>query len=136
MKEQQHRPDQENITESIDVEEFMAKYDRESDYARYSSYSKWIVVINAISFSLFSFTPPLVFRCPSSKRDTFLYDGFGLLYPLRNPGPEGVFTNAVTLIAVSMPLYVVIFYKDLVMQAAPVDRIRSHWDFFKRAPVA
>ena len=96
MKEQQHRPDQENITESIDVEEFMAKYDRESDYARYSSYSKWIVVIIAISFSLFQ-----LYTAAFGVLDAHLQRAVHLslrwlwstcFIPCANPGPEGVFT--------------------------------------------
>ena len=133
MKEQQHRPDQENITESIDVEEFMAKYDRESDYARYSSYSKWIVVIIAISFSLFQlYTAAFGVLDAHLQRAVHLSFAMALvylLYPLRKSWARGRIhpvDAVITLIAVGMPLYVVIFYKDLVMRAAlptPVDTV-------------
>ena len=115
MKEQQHRPDQENITESIDVEEFMAKYDRESDYARYSSYSKWIVVIIAISFSLFQlYTAAFGVLDAHLQRAVHLSFAMALvylLYPCANLG-QSVFTvDAVITLIVGMPLYVVIFIR-------------------------
>ena len=43
--------------ENINVEEFMARYDRESDYRRFRGFGKWVVALLAISFSCFSFTP-------------------------------------------------------------------------------
>ena len=123
MKEQQHRPDQENITESIDVEEFMAKYDRESDYARYSSYSKWIVVIIAISFSLFQlYTAAFGVLDAHLQRAVHLSFAMALvylLYPLRKSWARGRI-HPVDAVITRSPLHAficAIFYKDLVMRA-------------------
>ena len=37
----------------VNIEEIMARYDRESDYRRFGGYGKWAVALLAISFSLF-----------------------------------------------------------------------------------
>jgi len=121
VKEQQHRPDHENIN----IEEFMAQYDRESDFVRYKSFSKWVVAIIAISFSLFQlYTATFGVFDAHIQRAVHLSFAMALvylLYPTRKSWSNGRIHPVdaiVTLIAVAMPLYVVIFYKDLVMRAA------------------
>ena len=46
-----HSPD---VThDEVNIDEFMAKYDTESDFRRFDGLFKWVVAIIAISFSLF-----------------------------------------------------------------------------------
>lgn len=112
------------VKDELDVEEFMAKYDRESDFRRYSGLGKWVVAVIAISFSLFQIYTALfgVFDAHIQRAVhlSFAMALVFLLYPSRKSwSREHLHTidAILAVIAVAMPLYVVILYKELVMRA-------------------
>lgn len=129
MKEQEHRSEH----HSLNLKEFMAQYDRESDYVRYKGVSRWVVAVIAICFSLFQiYTATFGVFDAHIQRAVHLSFAMALvflLFPMRKSwSGDGIHpVDAVmALIAVAMPLYVVIFYKDLVMRAAlstPLDTL-------------
>lgn len=119
--------------EQINIDEFMAKYDRESDFRRYSGIGKWVVAIIAISFSLFQLYTA-IFGVLDAHLQRAVHLSFALalvylLYPSRKAWSRDKlhWIDAVlTIIATAMPLYIVVFYKDLVMRAGiatPIDMV-------------
>ncbi len=120
-------PAQENILageESVDLDKFMAQYDLESNYRRYDGLWKWIVSIIAISFSLFQvYTGMFGVFDDHIQRAIHLSFAMALvfiLYPSRKSWPRDSMhpVDAVlAVIAAAMPLYVVLFYQQLVYRS-------------------
>lgn len=110
--------------EKLDIEKFMAQYDTESNYRRYDGLWKWIVSIIAISFSLFQVYTGL-FGAFDAHIQRAIHLAFAMalvfiLYPSRKSWPRNKMhplDAVLAVIAVAMPLYVVVFYNDLVYRA-------------------
>jgi TRAP transporter 4TM/12TM fusion protein len=117
--------------ENINVEEFMARYDRESDYRRFRGFGKWVVALLAISFSLFQlYTAAFGVLDAHLQRAVHLAFAMSLvflLYPSRKSWSREHLhwiDGVLAVIATALPLYIVVFYKDLVLRAGmatPVD---------------
>ena len=110
--------------ENINVEEFMARYDRESDYRRFRGFGKWVVALLAISFSLFQlYTAAFGVLDAHLQRAVHLAFAMSLvflLYPSRKSWSREHLhwiDGVLAVIATALPLYIVVFYKDLVLRA-------------------
>ncbi len=110
--------------EQINMEEFMAKYDRESDFRRFDGLFKWLVAIIAISFSLFQIYTgmrgSLDAHLQRAVHLSFAMALVFLLYPARKSWSRAnlhPLDAILTVIAVALPLYVVVFYQDLVLRS-------------------
>lgn len=118
------KPDINPVKDELNVEEFMAKYDRESDFRRYSGLWKWVVALIAISFSLFQLYTAL-FGVFDAHIQRAIHLSFAmalvfLLYPSRKSWSREtlhMIDAVLAVVAVAMPLYVVILYKELVLRA-------------------
>lgn len=112
---------------NLNMQEFMAKYDRESDYRRLSGASGVAVAVLAVAFSLFQlYTAIFGVLDAQIQRAVHLSFGLGLVY-LLYPSRKGWsrsrlhwFDMLLALLALASPLYIITFYKDLVMRAGIV----------------
>ena len=112
------------VDNQINVDEFMAKYDRESDYRRLSGSSGIAVAVLATIFSLFQLYTAF-FGVLDAQIQRAIHLSFGLalvyiLYPTRKSWSRSRvhwFDLLLAILSVAAPLYIVIFYKDLVMRA-------------------
>ncbi len=108
----------------INVDEFMAKYDRESDYRRLSGSSGMAVAVLATVFSLFQLYTAF-FGVLDAQIQRAIHLSFGLalvyiLYPTKKSWSRSRvhwFDLLLAILSVAAPLYVVICYQDLVMRA-------------------
>lgn len=108
----------------MNLDEFMAKYDRESDFRRYEGKWKWVVACIAISFSIFQLYTAL-HGVLDAHLQRAIHLSFAmalvyLLYPSRKAWSREHlhWVDAVlTVVAAALPLYVVVFYQDLVLRA-------------------
>lgn len=112
------------VRDEINVEEFMAQYDRESDFRRISGLGKWLVAVIAISFSLFqiytAFFGAFDAHIQRAVHLSFAMALVFLLYPSRKTWSREhlhLIDAILAVISVAMPLYVVFLYKELVMRA-------------------
>ncbi len=117
-----HSPD---VThDEVNIDEFMAKYDTESDFRRFDGLFKWVVAIIAISFSLFQVYTGLMGSLDAHLQRavhlSFAMALVYLLYPTRKSWsrkhlhPLDAF---LAIVATALPLYIVIFYQDLVLRS-------------------
>lgn len=123
----------EHELDQVNIDEFMAKYDPESDFRRYEGLFKWVVAIIAISFSLFQIYTgirgSLDAHLQRAVHLSFAMALVFLLYPTRKSWSREhlhPIDAVLALIATALPLYIVVFYKDLVLRAGmptPVDVI-------------
>ncbi len=113
--------------DNINMDEFLAKYDRESDYRRLDGLSGIAVAVIAVVFSLFQLYTA-IFGVLDAQIQRAVHLSFGLalvylLYPTRKSWSRSRlhwFDVLLAVVAVAAPLYIVIFYKDLVMRAGIV----------------
>lgn len=114
-------------TEAVNVEELMAKYDRESDFRRLTGLISRVVAAIAIAFSVFQlYTANFGVLDAQLQRAVHLSFALALvylLYPTRRSWPrhrlhwiDAVFA----VLAASTPLYIVHFYDQLVMRAGAI----------------
>jgi len=110
--------------ETMDLDEFMGKYDPESNYRRYDGLWKWIVSIIAISFSLFQIYTGIYGTFDAHiQRAIHLSFAMALvfiLYPSRKSWPRNKMhpiDAVLAVISVAMPVYVVVFYQELVYRS-------------------
>ena len=109
---------------NINMDEFLAKYDRESDYRRLTGTSGIAVAILATVFSLFQLYTAF-FGVLDAQIQRAIHLSFGLalvylLYPTRKGWSRSRlhwFDLLLALLSVAAPLYIVIYYKDLVLRA-------------------
>lgn len=114
-------------TQEMDVEEYLAKVDRESSYRRLSGKPALTVGAIAVAFSLFQLYTAL-FGVLDAAIQRAVHLSFGLLlvfllYPTgRRSDRRRIrwWDVAVALIAAGMPVYIIVFYKDLVNRAGLV----------------
>lgn len=115
----------------VNIDELMARYDRESDYRRFGGYGKWVVAFLAISFSLFQlYTAAFGVLDAHLQRAVHLAFAMSLvflLYPSRKSWSREhlhPIDAVLAVVATALPLYIVVFYKDLVLRAGmatPID---------------
>lgn len=113
-----------DIKEEIDMQKFLAQYDRESDFRIFEGPVRWIVGLIAISFSLFQLYTA-IFGSLDAHLQRAVHLSFAmalvfLLFPSRkNWSREHLHWIDVILavIAALMPLYIVVFYPELVLRA-------------------
>jgi TRAP transporter 4TM/12TM fusion protein len=113
--------------EDINLQQFMAKYDRESDFRIFAGPVRWIVGLIAISFSLFQLYTA-IFGSLDAHLQRAVHLSFAmalvfLLFPSRkNWSREHLHWIDVVLavVAAAMPLYIVVNYKELVLRAGLV----------------
>jgi len=108
----------------VNIDELLARYDRESDYRRFGGFGKWVVALIAISFSLFQlYTAAFGVLDAHLQRAVHLAFAMSLvflLYPSRKSWSREHlhWIDAIlAVVATAMPLYIVIFYKELVYRA-------------------
>ncbi len=108
----------------VNIDELLARYDRESDYRRFGGYGKWVVALIAISFSLFQlYTAAFGVLDAHLQRAVHLAFAMALvflLYPSRKSWSREHlhWIDAIlAVVATAMPLYIVVFYKELVYRA-------------------
>lgn len=113
--------------DSVNIDELKAKYDKEADYRRHSGVWKALVAFIAISFSLFHIYTGL-FGVFDAHIQRAIHLSFAmalvfLLYPSRKRwSRESMHPIDVVLAvtAAAIPLYIVVFYHDLVYRAGIV----------------
>ncbi|ABO51713.1 TRAP transporter, 4TM/12TM fusion protein [Desulforamulus reducens MI-1] len=113
--------------DNLNLEEFMAKYDKESDYRRLKGSIGLAVTVLAIVFSLFQLYTA-VYGVLDAQIQRAIHLSFGLalvylLYPARKSWSRSKlhwFDVLMAVAAVTTPLYIVISYKELVMRAGIV----------------
>lgn len=120
-------PDETVNNENINMRKFLAKYDRESDFRIFKGPGSKFVALIAISFSLFQlYTAFFGVLDAHLQRAAHLSFGLALVYilfPTRKSWSRKKmhwFDALLAIIATSMPLYVIVFYKDLVMRSGIV----------------
>lgn len=109
--------------DNFNMDEFMAKYDRESDYRRFIGPWALIISVIAISFSVFQLYTAIygVFDA-HIQRAIHLCFGLSLvymLYPTRKKWSrtkQHWFDVLLAVVAASTPLYIIINYQELVMR--------------------
>lgn len=123
MTDRNLKPSQENLS----MDEFMAKYDRESDFRRIGGVGGICVAVVAVAFSLFQLYTA-IFGVLDAQIQRAVHLSFGLalvylLYPARKSWSRERlhwFDVSLALLAVATPLYVIVFYQDLIMRAGIV----------------
>ncbi len=110
--------------EQLNLDEFMAKYDRESDFRRYDGLFKWVVAIIAISFSLFQVYTgiwgSLEAHLQRAVHLSFAMALVFLLYPTRKSWSREhlhLIDGILAIVAAALPLYIVFYYQDLVLRS-------------------
>ncbi|MCL6610580.1 MAG: TRAP transporter permease [Peptococcaceae bacterium] len=111
-------------TEEINVDELMAKYDRESDFRRLTGFISRVVAALAVAFSLFQlYTANFGTFDAQIQRAVHLSFALSLvylLYPARRSWPRNRlhWLDAVlAVLAAATPIYIVKFYQELVLRA-------------------
>ncbi|TZE82795.1 TRAP transporter permease [Calorimonas adulescens] len=113
--------------ETVDIQEFMSKVDRESDYRKLKGFAGRFVWALAIAFSVFQ-VYTAAFGVLDAMIQRSIHLGFGLsliflLYPARKSWPRNRlhwFDVLLSVLGAAAPAYIVIFYKDLVLRAGTV----------------
>lgn len=113
--------------ETIDVDEFLAKYDRESDYRRLTGFASRLISAIAICFSVFQLYTA-IFGVLDAQIQRAIHLSFGmvlvfLLYPTRSSWSRMKLHPIDVVLAIgaaAVPLYIVICYQDLVLRAGTV----------------
>lgn len=106
------------------MDEFLAKYDRESDYRRYNGFFRIIIAVIAISFSLFHIYTG-IFGTLDAILQRAVHLSFAmalvfLLYPARKSWSREhlhLIDGILSIVAALVPLYIMFFYQELVTRA-------------------
>ncbi|MGS0745521.1 hypothetical protein ACU70A_06155 [Syntrophomonas erecta subsp. sporosyntropha] len=112
------------VQDEVNINELLAKYDRESDYRRFGGWGKWVVALIAISFSVFQIWTAM-FGVLDAHIQRAVHLSFAmalvfLLYPSRKSwSRENLhwLDGLLAIVAAAAPLYIVVFYNDLVLRA-------------------
>lgn len=113
--------------EQINLQEFMAKYDRESDYRRLKGFLARFIAALAITFSVFQLYTA-IFGVLDAHIQRSIHLSFALalvylLYPTRRSWSRQRlhwFDALLAVVAALTPLYIVTFYQQLVLRAGTV----------------
>lgn len=120
-------PEKRSNEEIEEVEEVMVKYDKESSFQRYDGIWKWIAGFIAVSFSLFQlYTATFGVLDAHLQRAVHLSFAMALVYLLypssltRSRGKMHFLDTILAVVAAALPLYILVFYKELVLRAGIV----------------
>ncbi|WP_068141236.1 TRAP transporter permease [Limnochorda pilosa] len=110
--------------EAFDLEEVLAKYDRESAFRRLGGPVGWAIAATLIAFSLFQLYTA-AFGVFDARIQRAIHLAFGmslvyLLFPTRRGGSRTSlpwWDVLLGLAAAAIPLYLVVFYQEIVMRA-------------------
>lgn len=113
--------------EELNLKEFMAKYDKESDHRHLGGAGRIAVGALAVAFSLFQLYTG-IFGVLDAQIQRAIHLAFGLalvylLFPARKSWSRSQlhwFDCLLAILAVATPLYIVFSYQDLVMRAGIV----------------
>ena len=119
-----HNTNKEN---NLNLDEFMAKYDKESDFRRLKGPMGIAVMLLAMAFSVFQLYTAY-FGVLDAQLQRAVHLSFGLalvylLYPARKSWSRSKlhwFDALLAVAAVATPMYILIAYKELVMRAGIV----------------
>ena len=130
MSEEQYNPVVESA--SIDADELMAKYDKESSYRRLTGFPSKLVFFLCIAWSVFQLYTGLFGTFPSTLQRaphlaaamTLVY----LLYPISGKSIKPtnhipVYDYILALASVGVGLYHIIFYDDLLLRAGAFTKV-------------
>ncbi|MEG6522797.1 TRAP transporter permease [Desulfotomaculum sp. 1211_IL3151] len=112
---------------NVNLDEFMAKYDKESDFRRFRGPMGIAIMLLAMSFSVFQLYTAY-FGVLDAQLQRAVHLSFGLalvylLYPARKSWSRSKlhwFDALLAVAAVATPMYILINYKELVMRAGIV----------------
>lgn len=124
IEEINNETDDREIKEEINMQKFLAQYDRESDFRVFAGPVRWIVGLIAISFSLFQLYTA-IFGSLDAHMQRAVHLSFAmalvyLLFPSRKSWSREHLhwiDVILALIAAAMPLYIVANYHELVLRA-------------------
>ncbi|MDI6600847.1 MAG: TRAP transporter permease [Thermoanaerobacteraceae bacterium] len=113
--------------EVVDIQEFMSKVDKESDFRKLKGFAGRFVWALAIAFSVFQ-VYTAAFGVLDAMIQRSIHLGFGLaliflLYPTRKSWSRDRlhwFDVFLAILGAAAPAYIIIFYKDLVLRAGTV----------------
>jgi len=113
--------------EKVNLQEFMAKYDKESDFRRLTGIIARIIAALAISFSVFQLYTA-IFGTLDAHIQRSIHLSFALalvylLYPTRRSWSRNRlhwFDVSLALTAAATPIYIVVCYQELVLRAGTV----------------
>lgn len=118
---------------TINVEEILAKYDREATFRRLHGFWGKLIVIMCIAFSGFQLYTAALGVLPAQLQRSwhlaFALALIFLLYPASSKSPRNKmhwFDVVLALAGVAVGLYMVIFYHDIVLRAG----LPTFWDLF------
>lgn len=113
--------------EEVDIQEFMSKVDKESDYRKLKGFAGRFVWALAIAFSVFQIYTA-AFGVLDAMIQRSIHLGFGLaliflLYPTRKSWSRERlhwFDIALAVLGAAAPAYIIISYRELVLRAGTV----------------
>lgn len=113
--------------EELNIQEFMSRYDKESDYRRFTGWAARFIAALAITFSVFQLYTA-VYGVLDAQIQRAIHLSFALtlvflLYPTRKGWSRSRlhwFDALLAIVAPAMTLYIVIFYQQLVLRAGTV----------------
>ena len=117
-----------NDKNTVNTDEILKKYDRESDTVHYTGIPKKIIAAIAITFSVFQLYTA-TFGVLDAQLQRAVHLGFGLalaylLYPLRRAWTRDNFFHPVdvlfAVLGAAAPAYIVVQYRELVTRAGSV----------------
>ena len=120
-----------NDKNTVNTDEILKKYDRESDTVHYEGIPKKIIAAIAITFSVFQLYTA-TFGVLDAQLQRAVHLGFGLalaylLYPFRRKWTHDAFFHPIdvlfAVLGAAAPAYIVIQYRELVTRAGSVSGV-------------
>lgn len=120
-----------NDKNTVNTDEILKKYDRESDTVHYEGIPKKIIAAIAITFSVFQLYTA-TFGVLDAQLQRAVHLGFGLalaylLYPFRRKWTRDAFFHPIdvlfAVLGAAAPAYIVIQYRELVTRAGSVSGV-------------
>ena len=120
-----------NDKNTVNTDEILKKYDRESDTVHYEGIPKKIIAAIAITFSVFQLYTA-TFGVLDAQLQRAVHLGFGLalaylLYPFRRKWTRDAFFHPIdvlfAVLGAAAPVYIVIQYRELVTRAGSVSGV-------------
>lgn len=120
--------DHKNVETVEETEDILRKYDKESDYRNLSGFWAKVITAIAISFTIFQLYTG-IFGTLDAMLQRCVHLAFGfcliyLLYPTRSNWPRDSihpFDFVLSILGAAAPMYIVVFYKELVLRGGTVN---------------
>ena len=117
-------PPSDTAEQEFDIDEVLAQYDRESAFRRLAGVAGRLIAVALIAFSAFQLYTA-AFGVLDARVQRAIHLAFGmslvfLLYPARSRGSRKslpLYDVVLGILAALVPLYLVVFYQDIVMRA-------------------